>query len=69
MGLRLERPPDAIVYRYIRPDVIASLVVPITLLAVMEDRGWRVFIREDEVRYADWFETWKEEIRKWRRDP
>jgi len=61
------RPSDAILYRYIRDGVVASIIVPITLIPALKKSGWRVLIDEDQVRYADWEEAhWEDQRRFWK---
>ena len=67
MGLRVEQPDDAIVYKYVSPHVLVSLVIPVSMIRIYEADGWQVLIRQDALRWCDWFETMKEEIQKWRR--
>ena len=41
---------DAIVYRYIAPHVIASLVVPMSMVGIYQWDGWMVLVSRDDVR-------------------
>ncbi len=61
------KPLDAIIFKSLGDGVLASRVVAVANIAWWEERGWRVLIREDHVRYADWMETLMEEQRKWRK--
>lgn len=61
------RPDDAIIYKYSSKHVLASLVVPVSLLAMYRSEGWRVLIAEDDLRRSDWFSVYLSEIAKWSR--
>ena len=67
MALRVEHPDDAIVYRYVSRECIASLVVPCSMIHLYEQAGWKVLVRQDDLRWCDWYDTMKEEIKKWRK--
>lgn len=63
----MSKPLDAIIFKYVSPGVLASRIVAVANIDFWKEKGWRVLISEDQVRYADWFELMQEEIKKWRK--
>lgn len=65
------RGEDAIVFKYVAPRTLVSVVIPICMVHLYVEDGWLVLEREDDVRRAtrchDWFLTYLSEVVKWRR--
>lgn len=62
-----DKPLDAIIFKYVSPGVLISRVCGVANIQFWRERGWHVLIAEDQVRYADWYEAMREEIKKWRK--
>ena len=59
------KPLDAIIFKYVSPGVLASRIIAVANIPWWAERGWKVFIREDEVRYADWLDAMTQDERRW----
>jgi hypothetical protein len=59
------KPLDAIMFKYVSPGIVASRIVGVPNIAFWQEKGWRVLIREDDVRYADWLQAMTEDERRW----